>query len=255
MVCYTVCVKIGILVHVYHLEVLGWEKVVWGDPARDALGTLTRFADRLLDIPADEQVTSIMYSGPSSKDGLREGEYAKQYLVDRIEKLRDFSRLRRKIERLSPQEYQMFVGRIRGLTLGHNIRNTMHEIESAATYFRNEGADKVLQIASATHAPRCVQLQVAAREAGLIDADQQWFVMASETCFAGGSALDIVIREPAHRGDDPLLGIHPNLPEILRRYQYELSPADRVEALRRFDRIVTELAPKPVSAEPVLETS
>lgn len=247
--------KTGILLHTYYLEILGWEELVWGVPAKDKLGTLTKLADCLLDIPADEGVFAIIYDGPSSKDGVGEGHYTKRYLVDRIELLQEFPRLRQKIERLSSQEYEVFVERMRGLTVGHSIRNTKQEIADGAAYFAEADVHKVLEIAAATHAPRCIKEQAVARENGLLPIDQQWFMVASESCFAGGSAVDVLIREPAHRADDPLLGVHPSLADVLDRFQYELNKDQHVETLRRFDRVVTEMAAQRAPAEAVLETS
>lgn len=226
---------------------------MWGNPAQDKLGTLTKFADCLLDIPVAEEVVSVIYEGPSDHNGIGEGTYTRQYLVDRIELLQEFPHLRQKIERLSPEEYEVFVGRLRGLTVGKPIRNTKDEIASAGTSFAEAGIHKVLEIAAATHAPRCIKEQAVARENGLLPADQQWFLVASETCFAGGSAADVLIREPAHRADDPLLGAHPNLSEVMTRFQYELGKDQHVEAVRRFDEAVTQLAAERAPTEPVLE--
>jgi len=246
-------VKTGILLHTYYLEILGWEELVWGIPAQDKLGTLTKLADCLLDIPADEEVVSIIYDGPSNKDGMGEGYYTKQYLVDHFEEMRDFPRLRQKIERLSPDEYQVFAGRIAGLTVGHAIRNTRQEIIDGAVHFAEAGVHRVLEIAAASHAPRCVKEQAVVRENGLLPSDQQWLLVPSETCFAGGSAADVLIREPAHRADDPLLDVHPSLSEVMERFQYDLGKDQHVEAVRRFDEVVTNLAAERVPAEAVLE--
>ena len=227
---------------------------MWGDPERDRLGTLPKLADCLLDIPAGETVFAIIYDGPSNKDGLGEGHYTKRYLVDRIELLQEFPRLRQKIERLSSEEYKVFVERLQGLTVGHAIQNTKQEITNGAVHFAEAGARKVLEIAAASHAPRCIKEQAVARENGLLPSDQQWFLVAGETCFAGGSAADVLIREPAHRADDPLLGVHPGLADVLERFQYDLSKDRHVEAVRRFDEVVTELAAEPAPAEAVLES-
>ncbi len=254
-VCYTVCVKTGILLHTYYLEILGWEELAWGIPTKDKLGTLAKFADCLLDIPADEEAAAIIYDGPSNKDGMGEGYYTRQYLVDRIELLQEFPRLRQKIERLPPKEYEVFVERVRGLTVGHALRNTKQEIADGAIYFAEADIHKVLEIAAASHAPRCIKEQAVARENGLLPSDQQWFLVAGETCFASGSAADVLIREPAHRADDPLLGVHPSLSEVMERFQYELGKDQHVEAVRRFDEVVIELAAKRSPAEAVLETS
>lgn len=226
---------------------------MWGDSAKDRLGTLTKFADCLLDLPAEEEVVAVIYEGPSDHNGVGEGTYTRQYLLDRIEQLQEFPRLRQKIEQLSPKDYEVFVQRLRGLTVGQSIRNTKEEITSAGAQFAEAGIHTVLEIAAATHAPRCIKEQAVARENGLLPSDQQWFLVAGETCFAGGSAADVLIREPAHRADDPLLGVHPSVADVLNRFQYELSKGQHVEAVRRFDQVVTELVAQDVPVEAVLE--
>ena len=247
--------KTGILLHVHNLEAVGWADMAWGRPERDELGTVTKFVDLLLDIPTDQTVASIVYSGPSVREGLSEGEYTKKYLADRIERLRDFPQLRRKIDRLSAEEHEVLLKRVHDLVLGHNIRNTMGEVESAAQYFEKQGAARIIQIAPTSHAPRCIRTQAVAREKGNIPKGQQWFLAVSEIGFAGTPAGDVAIYEPPHRADDPVLYIRPSLPEILLQYQYDLSPEERIEALHQFNQVVTKLKAKQHAGEPVLETS
>jgi hypothetical protein len=230
--------KYGVLLHVYHLEVIDWNKVVWGDPARDQLGVLTKFADCLLDIPFGDDVVSIVYSGPSSKDGLSEGAYTRQYLVDRIDLLHEFPRLRQKLDRLTPAEYRQFVDRVRGLQVGHELRNTIDELESAGVYFATQKVDRVLQVAALNHAPRCIKLQGAAREKGLIPKDQPWFTVISEVPFAGSTA----IAEQPHRPDDPIYGVLPALPESLGRLYYELDREHKIRAVRQIAQVIDKLA-------------
>jgi hypothetical protein len=199
----------GILLHVYHLEADRWEDLVWGHPSADTFGTLTQFAYTLLRIPANQQVRSVIYSGPSSKDGLSEGGYTKRFLLDRIDNLSSFPTLRKCIKQLSGDEYDLFVRRIRGLVVGPEISNTLDEVTHAAAFLNENGpVDKVFQIAAASHAPRCLQNQLIARQKNLISPNQPWYIVASGVCFAGTTMDDIVILEPPHRGDDPMVG-HP----------------------------------------------
>ena len=213
---------------------------MWGDPAKDQLGTLTKFVDCLLDLPAGEEVFAVIYSGPSEKNGMMEGVYTKRFLVQRLDELRNFPRLRKKLDRLSVDEHQLFLERVHGLHTGHLLRNTMDELESAAAYFSDKGVSKVLQIAAASHAPRCIKLQALVRSEGLLSKDQQWFMVASDTCFNGGNPSEVVILEPAHRADDPMYGVHPSLPEVLRRYQYDLDATSRRDALLKIGQVVAD---------------
>jgi len=243
--------KIGFLLHVYHLDTDGWERMVWGNPGSDELGTAAKFAECLLDIPADTEVVSIMYSGPSVRDGLGEGAYTKQYILDRLDQLASFPRLKRKLDRLSAAEYDCFVGRLRNVTLGPRIKNTLAEVESAGVYFRQQRAGKVFQIAAATHAPRCLRDQAAARTQGIIDKHQEWFMVAADVNYKGYTPDDIVIAEPLHRKDNPLYGFHPAWIEVTRPYSF-LNPENKKKVLEQIDGIMAEaLLNQPESTEVV----
>jgi hypothetical protein len=211
--------RIGILMHVYHLESRDWERLVWGDPSEDKLGTATQFVKTLLDIPVDQEVVSVIFNGPSTKDGLTEGAFTKQYLLDRISTLREFRSLRPRLDRLTAQEHTILLDRLQGIIVGPVIKNTFEEVEHGATLL-NQGrvADNVLQIAAASHAPRCLQYQIIARRNGVIPKSQPWYILPSETCFSGTEMEDVVILEPPNRGDDPMLQYGQTLPAVIKPY-------------------------------------
>ncbi len=212
-------IKNGILLHVYNLDTKGWEHITWGDPKADKFGTVTQLAYTLLSIPMNEQVTSIVYSGPSTKDGLTEGQYTKRFLLDRIHELDDFPSLKRRISELSSNDYDVFVRRIKELIIGPLLRNTLDEVFFAAKFFNEESAaDKVFQISVAGHAPRCLKNQLIAREGGKIPNHQPWHVIASDVNYLGDKLDDVVIIEPPHRGDDPMEGLTPSLGSVLQPY-------------------------------------
>ncbi|HSX30514.1 MAG TPA: hypothetical protein VLE99_01210 [Candidatus Saccharimonadales bacterium] len=235
--------KIGVLLHVYHLGTLGWEELVWGDPAQDRLGTLTKFVDCLLGIPPGDDVTSIIYSGPSEKDGLTEGAYARQFLLDHTESLSNFPCLKRKLDALSANERSVFTQRLNALVAGPRLKTagtTEEEVRMAAKRFAKIGAHRVLEIAAVSHAPRCIRSQALVRSEGLIPSDQAWFLTISETCWNHGEPLDVAILEPPHRADDPVYGLHPSLPQSLRRYQYELNAEHRREVVLKVGLLIAD---------------
>lgn len=220
----------GILLHVYHLEARNWEELVWGDPVHDKLGVGTKFIQLLLTIPMAEQVSAIVYSGPSQKDGLGEGAYIKQFLTARLEKLCDFPSLQRRIDALSADEYNVFVSRLQNLVLGPILKNTQEEVINANKHFSELEPTQIVQVAAASHAPRCLLAQVKARHQGLLTGS--WFVAASDVCFAGTTPDDVVILEPPHRGDDPMIDIQPSLPEIIKPF-FALPPDQKKEFASR----------------------
>jgi hypothetical protein len=212
-------VRTGILLHVYHLQTKGWEQLVWGDPASDQLGTLPKLVEILLTESTDEPVSAIiMHTGPSKRGGLSEGEQTKWYLLEHFDALINFPRLKQLLASLSLKDIQALHARLEDIIIGEGAQNTRDEVRNAAEYFGQQGIQKVIQIAAASHAPRCIQIQLMAREQGLIPPRQMWSVVASETYFHASKPHDLLIFEPPHRGDDPMTQISLTAPQVLRRY-------------------------------------
>src|SRR5581483_6974399 len=98
-------VRAGLFVHVYHLGANQWEKLVWGEPNKALLGSLPKLVQLLLTEAPCEPITDIIiFSGPSHKDGLTEGEYAKQYLLDHFSELSTFPQLKSLFEQQSVEQ-------------------------------------------------------------------------------------------------------------------------------------------------------
>jgi len=228
---------VGLLLHVYNLLAEDWEYIVWGDPSQDAAGVGPKLFECILaELPTSE-VRVILYDGPSSKDELSEGHYTKKFLLHKLDVLEHFPRFRKLFADTPADQYQVFKRAVHDIVVGEPISNTMDEIRRAAHDFAD--CDKIIHIAAASHAPRCILYQAQAREAGLIPVSQHWYTVASDTCFAGTHADDVKVIEPPHRADDPLLGLEPTLPQILRPL-YKL-PA---EQQRRFVRLAAEAMQK-----------
>jgi hypothetical protein len=209
----------GVLLHTYHLEAQGWEDLMWGYPDADRFGTLPKLADTLLDIPATDEVTSIIFSGPSSRDGRGEGACTKDLLLERIEQLDAFPTLAERLGKLSLAEQDVFEQRLRGLIVGTGIRDTADEIATAALFFSDVApVDRVYHVAVPSHAPRCLQNRLAAEHSKLIAPRQPWDIRTSDVFFMGTTPEDIVVLEPPHRGDDPMVGYSPMLPEAIKPF-------------------------------------
>ncbi len=210
-------VKTGILLHVYHLGSRDWERLVWGDPARDMLGTGAKLIEYLLTYP-DEDTAIVFYSGPSTRGNLSEGAYTKQFLLANLTELSAFPRFQNKLKQPSYPARTGLGQRLENIVLGEEIQNTEQEIVRAAAYFQDLQVEHIVHIAAASHAPRCIQLQASARERGAIPPVQQWFTMASDVGFAGHQASDTVVIEPPHRADDPLLAVQPTLAGTIKPF-------------------------------------
>lgn len=236
----------GYLLHVYHLGSKDWERLVWGDPNRDELGAAAKLCECLLSEPADVPVACIIYSGPSHRDGLGEGAYTKKFLIDRLAQLSSFPRLQKKLARLTEQEYNVFRGRIEAIVLGEDLANTLEEVQRAALYFKRQGAERVVHVAAASHAPRCIQVQTIVRHQGLIPLDQQWYTVASDISFEGTVPSDVVVIEPSHRGDDPLLEFEPQLSRAIKPY-FALSTGQKKDVIRAVASAMQTVQKRPAS--------
>lgn len=236
--------KMGVLLHVYNLYSEDWERLVWGDPGRDELGVGAKLFEYLLTEPADVLVYTIIYNGPSSKLGMTEGEYTLQFLRDKQHAVADFPKLKSLYDRASSKQREAFAKRVAEIRVGEPIADTYDEIHHAAAYFQALGVKQIVHIAAATHAPRCIQLQTKVREDGFIPPEQLWSTIASDRPFAGRRANDVVVVEPPHRADDPLLHYSPTLASLVRRY-YGLTPAGKKQFIADVEASLTRLYGNP----------
>jgi hypothetical protein len=205
--------------HVNYLQP-GWEALAWGEPEKGLMGTIPKVVQLVLLQNPEEPISDIiMYTGPSRRDGLNEGEYSKKYLLDHFDELKDFPQLTPLIERLNDKQLKALK-----LLLEQNIHtldqliNSADEVINASKYFAEHGIMKVYQVAIASHAPRCIQLQALIRYRHEIPPEQFWFTIAADTTFEGTAPNDVIVAEPPHRGDDPALGIHPSITDLLKQY-------------------------------------
>jgi hypothetical protein len=205
--------------HVNYLQP-GWEALAWGEPEKGLMGTLPKVVQLILLEDSQEPITDIlMYTGPSRKEGLTEGEYSKRYLLDHFEELKDFPQLKQLIEKLSDKQIQILQEQLeQNIHTLEQLINSADEVINAANYFADHGITKVYQVAVASHAPRCIQLQALVRYRHEIPPEQFWFTIAADTTFEGTAPNDVIVAEPPHRGDDPAFGVHPSITDLLKQY-------------------------------------
>jgi hypothetical protein len=211
--------KVGILVHCHNLETDDWEALVFGVPEEGKLGDDVALARTILTLGGDEDLACVIIGcGPSWRDGLSEGEYSKKYLLDNLERLREFPRLAPLFERLSDTELAAFRKVMKDIIVTREIGNTVDEIEAAAEIFTEHGVDKVIQIAASSHVSRCIKEQAVARSRGIICKDQQWFTVATDMTYRDTRPEDVCVIEPLHRRDQPMTHVRPGLSEVIAPY-------------------------------------
>lgn len=234
-------IKTGVLMHVNYLQP-GWEALAWGDPKKALMGTLPKLVQLLLVEDSREPITDIlMYTGPSRKDGLTEGEYSKKYLLDHFDQLKNFPQLRPLLEKLSYEESKAFKAQLDKIIYPkEQLINSADEVLNAAHYFEEHGITKVYQLAIASHAPRCIQLQALVRYRHQIPSEQFWYTIAADTTFENTAPNDVIVAEPPHRGDDPALGVHPSITDLLKQY-YKLPYEARQPFLKAVELVLEGL--------------
>ncbi len=241
--------KAGILMHSRHLETIGWEQLVWGVPTEDSVGSLPKVVELVLDEPECSPYQTIIFGGgPSTKDSMTEGEYTKKYLLDRLDDLREFPRF---AQRLGGSALSNLRGRLEGIVVTEPFTRSVDEIAIAAQMFEERQVTRVTQVTAASHAPRCVQLQSAARATGQIPASQKWSLVADDRCYESANPLSTMIFEPPHRGDDPMRDAKTSITDVLGDYHYGLPPEDKEALIALIGAYMAEHA-QPANAHTVL---
>lgn len=185
--------RVGVLSHGYHCGAPDWMEIVWGRPPF-ALGR----ALKAVQIAWREKAELIVFgTGASEKDGMKEAEYIIHYLLENFTQLREFSAfsrihlvaLREKIVRISVPETKS--------------QNTAEEVALAGRIFAAKGVERVYQVSSPFHIPRCHRDALVAFRA---DPKLRFLLhglaaVASET---GPDPAETIILEPLSRPDDPM---------------------------------------------------
>ncbi|HZM63608.1 MAG TPA: hypothetical protein VFB59_00580 [Candidatus Saccharimonadales bacterium] len=230
--------KFGVLVHVRHPQTIDWEKLVWGVPGEDRLGDLTKLVELILHKSSEQIAAIVMGTTSATRDGLLEGEYTKQYLLDHFHELGRHARLKKYLDTFTDAQVADLRKLFQGIVVTPVIKNTMEEIQAAAQIFKQEEVREVIQITAASHGPRCIQLQATVRAEGHIPKNQMWSVMVSDMCFQDTVPNDTMIMEVPHRGDDPLVHFRPTLPKALKPFYYELTIDDKKKFILLVDEFM-----------------
>lgn len=212
--------KVGILVHCRHLETENWEDLVFGMPGEDKLGDHATLIRTMLSMEPTEELSCIVFGrGPSWRNGLNEAEYAKKYLIDNLDRLREFTSLRPLLKQQTPTDFENLRHTLeQSIVITEEVKNTVAELTAASRIFTEHGVERVIQIAAASHAPRCLKEQTVARSHGKISRTQQWFTVATDMTYHGTTPEDVCVLEPMHRKDQPMTYVRPGMSEVMASY-------------------------------------
>ena len=214
--------KVGILVHCRHLETDAWEDLVFGSPDEDKLGDQATLIRTILTLEPTEDLACIVFGrGPSWRDGLNEGEYAKKFLLDNLDRMHEFSLLKPLLEKLSREDFEALRHKFeRLIVVTEEVKNTVAELEAASDIFTEHNVQKVMQIAAGSHVSRCIKEQVVARSHSQINREQEWFTIATDMTYHNTIPEDVCIIEPLHRRDQPMTYVRPGMAEVMKPYQF-----------------------------------
>ena len=224
---------VGILVHGRHVDALGWERLMWGEPP-EKMGSLTRMVLEILDRGTENIGASVFGTGASERDGVKEAECMKEFIQERFDELRQFFAIagHPRFEECEEDLEDL----IDGIICDTESKNTATEVENAAGVFASKECTKIYQISCGSHIPRCVLEMEKARERGVIPTTQYWYAVADDMVYEKTAIGDIVVLEPPHRGDDPLLkqGISLSVIQGL----FHLSVEKRIECLKQIEALI-----------------
>ena len=188
--------KTAVLIHGCHLEAVGWENIVWGNPREGILGRAPR---GLLEAYRRDAALVIWGTGASQKDGKKESRYTFDYTMGRLGELATIP--------VSGPTYP--VEPLRGFLLSRSAldietQNTTEEIRAALDLCTQRGIEELYLVSSPTHVARCLQEATKLLAERGNNHDVLVYATPSDTCFADSTPADVVIVEPPHRGDMPL---------------------------------------------------
>lgn len=231
--------KIGILVHSRNLSTIAWEEMVYGLPEENKLGDLATLARVIATLANGEEVVRIVIGrGPSMRDGLDEGDYTKKFFIDNLDRLNEFELLRPLLDRLSDDKRQALCMSIENMVVTDSVISTYEEMTKAAEIFNDTKVDKVVQIGSASHAPRCLKEEAVLRASGVIDNTQLWFSVATDITYHNTKPGDVCVIEPLHRRDQPLTSVRPGLSEVIAPY-FSFNDEDKKAFIKAVDEFMT----------------
>lgn len=233
--------KTGILVHGLFLQANGWEQIVWGEPPYK-LGSLPKAVEIMLSLGLDNIGHVVFGTGASEREGMKEAEYTHLQLqaATKMRRLEAYPSITRQNDFKSTRGLVLLSKLIDSATLELEAQNTVEEIANAAQHFKRHGCKLIVHIPTCgSHAPRCAKTLLQVKSKGKIPDDQIWMLAAPDTTFADSTIDDVVIVEPPHRADDPMVGAPIKAHQVVSRL-FKMSPPVRTEFLVRTDRVLCE---------------
>lgn len=218
--------RTAVLVHGCHLQAdcngENWEQIVWGLAARRP--TLYGRATMGLKVALNEGAELVIFStGASERNGVKEGEYTFRYALVYTKILAE--ELGVSLERLDELLRQQ-------VELDLESQNTTQECTRNLTLCAKRGIETVKLVSSAWHIERCHAEALSVAETLRQDGVA---VPHIEAVGSYGSARQVTILEPPHRGDRPRTRWH----ELARAF-FKVPEDKRLAFEADFEKLVSK---------------
>lgn len=218
--------KTVVLIHGRHLQTRGWEKLIWGDGSIIGAGPLG------INIALRKGAQLIFGTGASEKDGLKECEFTKNFLMRSLPHMRFFPEFKDYLD-LDVYEWQEKVLPQLGKPhLDFASTDTVSEVKNAITYARENGATELITVTSPFHYARCASVVGKLLEDGFDFGNVVPMVVSGKSSTAECRASTTVILEHPHRGDDPMVNSRLAPHQVFPR-MFKLPPKERMEFFRK----------------------
>jgi len=196
---------IGVLLHGRNLHSPDIGRMLLGQFPNE-LGTIPTAVLTILDADPERVRGLYIGSGASEKQDeagamIPESLYIKRLMLDGLNAMSEHDLIREHPNMQTADKRQRLASIVGQAITDIAAKNTQEEISAAATLFAAVGVKKVIQVTSASHGPRCIQLQNQARQDGIISDDQRWSVVTDDVPYPFARVVDTVVVEPPHQGE------------------------------------------------------
>jgi len=219
---------IGILVHGRHVQTENWETLIWGAPP-DKMGSLPRLVYEILRRGPENVGMIVLGTGASERDGLKEAECMKQYLQACFDDIIAFPLIKNHPRFQSAKDRFCLMHLIDKIHCEVASKNTAEEVRAAAALFEGLGCTEIYQISCGSHIARCLLES--------LKAGHRWYGVPDDMTFARSEFSDVVVVEPPHRGDDPMISADIKMHEVVRKL-FKLPQERRIRCLHDIDALI-----------------
>ena len=202
-------VRTAIAIHGCHLEAQNWEKIIHSRVSKGLL--LAR--------DCDARVIFSFSTGASSREGKTEARLIYEYAVTWAANIWD----RDHLVRQALLEQNVWIDEV--------SQNTAEEVKRLGFLCQVHAIQSLYLVSSPWHILRCHKEALKSKRSGNFPGIEILAAASDEPFLSNELVVDnVVVIEPPHRGDDPMLGVRPAMHEVIPAL-FSLIPEARVSVL------------------------